>query len=380
MAPAVLLVDDDPHLLSSFRRGLDPTLDLTTATSAAEALQRLESRPYSVVVTDMRMPEMDGLQFIERARRIAPEAAYLMLTGNQDQQTAVDATNRGRVFRFLNKPCGLDDFQKATDAAHRHYELGQAEKELLNKTCAGAVGLLMDVLEANQPSIGPRLARLQETAAALRESVDLPQGWEIAVGSRLALVGFTCMDDSAAETFFATPPTDPEWSAVLRRATELSARLVSRVPRFQAVGQMIRLLPETRGAFVEGSAASGGSLAARGATLLHVALLWDALEWQGVRTVQAVAEIRSRLPELQPAYFDALEKLPAREAPVEPRTVEATDLEPGMVLYRDVFGPDGALLLRSGSRLTGALVEKLRDLGLSVRLHRASLRGRCETA
>src|SRR5882724_1862128 len=106
MTYKILLVDDDAKLLSSLKRNLCFDYDLTIAESGQQALDRLEAHEhFSVIVTDMRMPHMDGVQFIEKARRVAPNTVYLMLTGNQDIQTAMKAVNDGQVFRFLNKPC-----------------------------------------------------------------------------------------------------------------------------------------------------------------------------------------------------------------------------------------------------------------------------------
>ena len=102
----VLFVDDDVKLLDGVTRRFETLFELQVASSGEEGLQKIrESGPFAVVVSDMRMPVMDGLQFIEQARGIAQETVFMMLTGNQDLLTASNAVNRGQVFRFLTKPC-----------------------------------------------------------------------------------------------------------------------------------------------------------------------------------------------------------------------------------------------------------------------------------
>lgn len=123
MATRVLFVDDDPMLLSSMERCLGLRFDIDTALSGPEALELIESgKEYAVVVSDMRMPGMDGIELIQRARALAPKAAYLMLTGNQDPKTSSRAQSEATVTRFLNKPCDPDDIAEAIEDGMREHQ------------------------------------------------------------------------------------------------------------------------------------------------------------------------------------------------------------------------------------------------------------------
>src|SRR4051812_29250328 len=103
--PRVLFVDDEPNVLSGIRRGLRNDFDVHTAESGAEALRLIaSSEPFAVIVSDCRMPEMDGVELLQRCSKAAPQSVRMMLTGNMDQETAVRAVNSGDVFKFLNKP------------------------------------------------------------------------------------------------------------------------------------------------------------------------------------------------------------------------------------------------------------------------------------
>src|SRR5438552_1794684 len=86
--------------------GLRPRFSIDTALGGEPALALIASQGrYAVIVTDMQMPGMDGVEFLMQARQKAPDTVRLMLTGNADQKTAVEAMNKGHVFQFLNKPC-----------------------------------------------------------------------------------------------------------------------------------------------------------------------------------------------------------------------------------------------------------------------------------
>lgn len=113
MSYKILCVDDDSNILQGYKRALRRDFDIFIAEGGLEALSIIEKEgPFAVVVSDMRMPVMDGVQFLSRVRDIAPETVRMMLTGNADQQTAIIAVNEGNIFRFLTKPCPPDVLAK----------------------------------------------------------------------------------------------------------------------------------------------------------------------------------------------------------------------------------------------------------------------------
>lgn len=131
---AILLVDDDPNVLSGYRRQLGRRYRLLTAAGGGEALALLESEPdVAVVVADMRMPKMNGVQLLAEVEKRRPDAVRMMLTGNVDQETAVEAVNRGHVFRFINKPAPVEQVADALETALIRYRLVRAEREVVRQ-------------------------------------------------------------------------------------------------------------------------------------------------------------------------------------------------------------------------------------------------------
>ncbi|EHJ48296.1 response regulator receiver sensor signal transduction histidine kinase [Solidesulfovibrio carbinoliphilus subsp. oakridgensis] len=135
----VLFVDDDQAVLDALRRGLCRCYDMATARGPLEGLRLLtETGPFAVVVSDLRMPGMDGVAFLQRAKELCPTAVTVMLTGHGDLTAAMAAVNEGHIFRFLTKPCPVPVLSRALDAALAQYRMAASEKELLRVTLENA--------------------------------------------------------------------------------------------------------------------------------------------------------------------------------------------------------------------------------------------------
>lgn len=131
----ILLVDDDAQMLEVLTFQLQSQYDVTTAISGQKALQLTEDEgPFAVIICDMQMPEMNGVEVLELMQKTSPDTTRVMLTVAADQQTAIDAINTGNVFRFLNKPCTKKDLIRGVDDAMKQHQLATTERRLLEKT------------------------------------------------------------------------------------------------------------------------------------------------------------------------------------------------------------------------------------------------------
>ena len=123
MSHRVLIVDDEQSLLNAVQRCIGEDYEVTTAGSGEEALEILQEQgPFSVVVTDMRMPHMDGFTFAQEANKLYPESVLIMLTGNLDQAIAAKTLRQTNVFRYLNKPCEMSELRAVVAEAIQEYE------------------------------------------------------------------------------------------------------------------------------------------------------------------------------------------------------------------------------------------------------------------
>lgn len=143
MKHKILFVDDDLHVLQAFKRQLRKQFRIETAQSPVEGLDRVEKNgPFAVVVSDLRMPGMDGNQFLTRVKKIAPETVRIMLTGHADLNAAVEAINDGNIFRLLTKPCPPDDVANAIKGGIERY----LESTVKEKPAGGAAAQFRNVL------------------------------------------------------------------------------------------------------------------------------------------------------------------------------------------------------------------------------------------
>ena len=121
MSTKILCVDDEENVLTGLQRSLRKQFQVDVAVGGTAGLRQIEqSGPYAVVIADMQMPEMNGVEFLKRVEARHPDTVRVMLTGNADQKTAMDAVNEGHVFRFLNKPCQPDLLAATLQAAVRN--------------------------------------------------------------------------------------------------------------------------------------------------------------------------------------------------------------------------------------------------------------------
>jgi DNA-binding NtrC family response regulator len=132
MSEKILFVDDNAIILSAFQLQLRKRYSISVASSGQLGLNMMKQEgPFAVVISDMRMPRMDGFTFLKKAQEISPDSVLMMLTGNADQKTANDAVNDNNVFRFITKPCQSELLISSIDAALKQSRLIHAKKKLL---------------------------------------------------------------------------------------------------------------------------------------------------------------------------------------------------------------------------------------------------------
>lgn len=364
MTKTALLVDDETSLTNSVRRRLGSQCDLVTANSGPEGLEAItDDGPFAVIITDMRMPSMDGLGFIEKARPLAPESVFLMLTGNQDQDTAVRALNEGRVFRFLNKPCDIGVLKCAIDDGVRQYELIRHEKELLHSTFIGSVRVLTDVIELAEPRLAGRGEAVESKMESLRNQLGVDDRWEYRLAARLSLLGLALASDDDRHVLEGASHANPQGAReVLLRASGIASRLLRDIPRLEPVSMIFSQQAEVDGRICSLRPKSPQAVVQVGSTLLQIALLWDFLARQGLQSDKIAEELPAFIPGLIPELREAISECLDYEVEGPSRELTASELREGMVAGEDICTRDGAILLRRGRRLTRTHIEKLRSL------------------
>ena len=129
----ILVVDDEPEMLFSLRNLLRREFEVYTAGSGAEGMRVLEEHEVHLVMTDQRMPEMTGVELLNRVKSEHPGAMRLIFTGYADIKAVIDAINQGSVFRFVTKPWDPEELLAALREAGRRYDRIVQRNQLLNE-------------------------------------------------------------------------------------------------------------------------------------------------------------------------------------------------------------------------------------------------------
>jgi len=129
----ILYVDDEEHNLISFAATFRKEYLIHTAINGYDALEIMRKNEVKLVITDQRMPEMTGIQLLEKLSPEFPDSISMILTGFSDIEVIIEAINSGRVFRYITKPWDENELRMTIDNASQMYELQSRNKSLLKE-------------------------------------------------------------------------------------------------------------------------------------------------------------------------------------------------------------------------------------------------------
>jgi len=371
MNEQILLVDDEPNVLSGYCRHLRRMFALSTATSGAIAIKVLaDDGPFAVVVSDMRMPGMNGVELLAEFEKRAPDTVRVMLTGNADQGTAAKAINKGRIFRFLAKPCTHEDLARTIEEALAHHRLLNAEKELLQRTLGGAVKVLVDVLAIVDPESFGRATKLRDWMRRVAAELKLRNLWSLDLAAMLAFLGYvTVPAEVIAKHRTGDELTEFEQS-MFDKVPEVGRDLITNIPRLKPVGDMVYF--QRKG--YDGSGFPANDLAGDkipiGARILRVLVdLMEASKGQPPGPA-AFGALDANHKEYDPKVMHA-----ARTCLFQEASADGEEPLEGVVLLRPIAGlvvghclvsdirtVSGNLVLAKGHVMSEALVAKIHNL------------------
>jgi len=350
-----MLVDDEPYILSSYRRVIRNKYEVVAMQSPREAVEALaEQGPFAVVISDYRMPEMDGVEFFALVKKISPDSVRIMLSGQADKDAAVEAVNEGNIFRFLNKPCPTDVFLKNIQAAVEQYELVLAERELLDNTLKGSIRVLIDILSIVSPVAFNKASRLPKTARKIAERLQLDKSWEIELAAMLSQIGCVTIPMSILKKREAGTALSPWEEKMYLTHAQQGKKLLANIPRLEniakAIGDQFERYDDNR-------SSQQVSLLGR---ILKIVIDLDSLLQSGLDHRTALEAMRENYTWYDPRVFAALEaELMNVQEGYLVKSIGLHELAPGMVTADNVRDEKGVELILEGTEISDALYMRL---------------------
>lgn len=360
MSERILFVDDEPAILDGLRRTLRRQFVIDTAVGATEGLAALERESYAVVVSDLRMPDIDGVKFLSMARDRWPHAVRVMLTGENDLQATIRAVNAANLFRFLTKPCDPEELTKTMEAALVQHRLVIAERELLEKTLSGSVRVLVEVLSLASPRAFSRALSAKRYARHIADRLRHASPWQVEIAAMLSQLGTITLPPEILDRLVAGQRLDAADAALAEGRFKVAAGLIAHIPRLDPVARMIAMQPAvTQEGLGDGSVPEG-------ARMLHVALQLDLLIAQGQSGATAIAALRTRLGPRFATYLEAVAGMDHGDGGRQVRAIRCSELQLGMVVDEDVRTRAGLLLVGKGQEVTDAVIQRLQGYAVRV--------------
>jgi response regulator RpfG family c-di-GMP phosphodiesterase len=311
----------------------------------------------------MNMPGMDGVTVLARVRDLAPDTVRLMLTGDADQRTAMQAVNQGQIFRFLVKPCPSEELVQAIAAAQRQYHLATVERDLLQRTLAGSVHVLIEILGMIDPRSFGRSQGMRERIRRMGAQLGIADTWEVEIAAMLANLGSVTVPPMVTARLHAGEELSPAEREMVDRIPETGARLLASIPRLEGVAAIVRYQRKRwDGGGLPADHVAGPAIPL-GARALALLIDFDQLLADGLDPATALGVLRGRAGQHDPAALAALAAgLP--QGSQEQRAlhqVQLAQLRPGMRLRADIETANGQKLVIAGHLITPTLIDRLHN-------------------
>jgi response regulator RpfG family c-di-GMP phosphodiesterase len=357
----ILLVDDEVNILNAYHRNLRSSYDVVTADSGYSGINIFkEQGPFAVVVSDYRMPKMDGIEFLANVKMIDPNSSRIMLTGQADLQTAINAINEGNIFRFLTKPCAHDFLLSVIDTAVGQYELIMSEKILLEKTLRGSVKVLIDLLAMLNPAAFSQSARLRNLAKKLSLRLNQTNIWEIEVTALLSQIGGVTIPNEIISKVNKGALLNEKEESLYSKHPFFAKNLIVNIPRLEKTAEGIFYqMKNYDGSGFPGDDIKGKDIPFLG-RLLRIIIEFDNLLKKGIKPEKALITIRHNMKYFDPDIFKALEaEVLLLENGFIIKEILLRELMIGMVLGDDILNEKGVVLVAKNFEISDAIKTRL---------------------
>ena len=173
----ILLVDDEEDNLALLYRTLRGSYNLDKSTSPLKAIDMLDEKHYELVISDHKMPEMDGVEFLKKVLEKSPSTMRILLTAYSDANILIDAINYAKIYRYIKKPYNPDELQLIVSSALEYYQLKHDNDKLiddLKELFSGTIKAIMGALDARDSFTSGRSRRITYYSVKIANKMNLP--------------------------------------------------------------------------------------------------------------------------------------------------------------------------------------------------------------
>jgi len=415
--PATLLfVDDEPNILNALRRLFRPLgYKIHTAGGGAEGLALLEQEPVDLVISDMRMPNMDGAQFLERVRQKWPDTMRILLTGYADVSSTIAAINKGEIYRYVTKPWDDNDItllvkhalerkdlereklrleeltlrqndelkelnanleakvQERTEEVRQTMGFLEIANKKLKESFITSIKVFANLIELREPSLAGHSRRVADHARALAKRMNLSDAevQDIFIAGLLHDIGKIGQPDKLLTKPFVVLAGEERDLALRHPAIGQSALMG--LEQLHGAARMIRAHHERWDGMGYPDGLSGLAIPV-GARILALANDYDGVQIGAILSKrlnqsEAVAYIiEGRGKRYDPQVVDAFTGMMGGQAStaVAEMALKSTQLRAGMALSRDLMSHERVMLLSRDHVLTDDIIEQIRTFERSA--------------
>lgn len=356
----VLFIDDSRNVLDTYKRQFRKQFEVETALGPEWGMEKLTTDgPFAVVISDYRMPNMDGVEFLLHVKDAMPEASRILITGYADVSTALRAVNEGSVFRFLTKPCTHEALNEAVAAGLEHHRLLRSERDILEQTLNGCLKTITEVFSLAHPDAFGRMSRVQRYLHGMVRPMGMTETWRLETAAMLSQIGtMTLPEDLVRKHFHGEALTEKE-QQLFDKHPYIGAELLATIPRLGDIAEIIRY-QEKRfdGSGPPHDAKKGREIPVE-ARMLKVVLDFDVLESGGLDRDEAFQQLSRRVGWYDPVILETLRASFEKEKRYKVSDVTLEELTEEMILADGVRDERGRMIVSKGQQVTPGLLMHL---------------------
>lgn len=367
MREKILCVDDDPVVRAALIRCLERNYTVEAVESAERALAKLRtSGPYAVILSDLKMPGLSGLELLQQAAEIAPDTVRVVLTGFPDVHAAVAAVNQGRISQFLAKPFAPDNLLKAVDASALRYRLVQSERDLLQRTLNGAINVLMEILAIIDPVSFDHAHVLRDEMRSFVDGKHAGSDWIYEVAAMLSPIGNVTVPPQVLQKAWSGIALTSEEQSMIDQAPAAGAEFLANIPRLETVSQIVRFQGKNfDGSGFPADAVAGDSIP-KASRILKVLIDRLRLRHAGHGPNKITEIMNQRVGWYDPEVLSAVVgKSPVSAVMLSPqnscRLVSLQEIQLGMVLAEDIRTNYDMLIVKARTKINAILLQRLHN-------------------